>query len=81
MDYVTQLLALPYFHPIRFVAIDTMHNLLLGTGKHSFEVWIETELLTTQALVKLEHCIKLCCSSQCRETPLSDFLLSWYVHC
>ena len=36
-----------------------MHNLLLGTGKHSFEVWIETELLTKQALVKLEHCIKL----------------------
>ena len=51
--------ALTDFHSIRFVAIDTMHNLLPGTGKHSFEVRIETELLTKQALVKLEHCIKL----------------------
>ena len=28
------LLDLPYFDPVRFTAIDTMHNLYLGTGKY-----------------------------------------------
>ena len=28
------LLALPYFDPIKFVAIDAMQNLFLGTRKH-----------------------------------------------
>ena len=30
------LLALPYFDPTRFTAIDSMHNLFLGTGNHIF---------------------------------------------
>ena len=30
------LLSLPYFDPVRFTAIDTMHNLFLGTGKRMF---------------------------------------------
>jgi len=34
------LLALPYFDPTRFTAIDSMHNLFLGTGKHIFSPWV-----------------------------------------
>lgn len=52
------LLALPYFDPVRFTAIDSMHNLLLGTGKHAFEVWIENDILNKQALIKLEENLK-----------------------
>lgn len=50
------LLALPYFDPVRFTAIDSMHNLLLGTGKHAFEVWIENDILNKEA--KLEENLK-----------------------
>ena len=35
-------LGLPYYDPIRFVAIDTKHNLFLGTGKQ----WVECGILT-----------------------------------
>lgn len=48
------LLALPYFDPIHFIAIDVMHNLLLGTGKHSFEIWVEKGLLTKPKLIEIE---------------------------
>lgn len=34
------LLSLPYFDPIWFSAIDTMHKLYFGTGKHAFMVWV-----------------------------------------
>lgn len=30
----------------RFVAIDTMHNLFLGTGKKMFKLWVESGILT-----------------------------------
>lgn len=30
------LMDLPYFDPYSFVAMDTMHNVYLGTGKHVF---------------------------------------------
>ena len=33
---VSVLLLLEYFDPVRFVAIDIMHNLYLGTAKHFF---------------------------------------------
>lgn len=40
----TELLRLPYYLPIRFVTIDPMHNLFLGTAKHIFKIlWIEEE--------------------------------------
>lgn len=42
------LLALPYFDPVRFVAIDAMHNLFLGTGKHAYVTWLENDILTKQ---------------------------------
>jgi len=35
------LMALPYFDPVTFTAIDSMHNLFLGTGKHIFSLWVE----------------------------------------
>ena len=49
------LLALPYFDPIQFTAIDTMHNLFLGTAKHAFTVWIEQNILSRSNLFELEH--------------------------
>ena len=52
------LLALPYFDPIRFVAIDPMHNLYLGTGKHLFKLWIALGLLSSEQLIELEERIR-----------------------
>jgi len=52
------LLALPYFDPVRFVAIDVMHNLFLGSGKHSFEVWLEKEIMTKPDVVEIENRLK-----------------------
>lgn len=40
------LLRLPYFDPVRFTAIDIMHNLFLGSGKNVFNLWIEKCVLT-----------------------------------
>eukprot|EP00112_Aurelia_sp_Birch-Aquarium-sp1_P009705 Seg2112.2 transcript_id=Seg2112.2/GoldUCD/mRNA.D3Y31 product="hypothetical protein" protein_id=Seg2112.2/GoldUCD/D3Y31 len=37
---------LPYFDPIEFHVVDPMHNLLLGTAKHIFGVWIEKGILS-----------------------------------
>ena len=34
------LMELTYFDPYSFVAVDTMHNLYLGTGKHVFTTWV-----------------------------------------
>ena len=53
------LLELPYFDPVRFTAIDIMHNLFLGTGKHCFEVWVEKGLLSKQHLKQLETNVKI----------------------
>jgi len=47
------LMELPYFDPIQFTAIDTMHNIFLGTGKHVFDVWLEKNILTKQNLVEI----------------------------
>ena len=49
------LMSLPYYDPVRFTAIDTMHNLLLGTAKHAFDVWVQSDILTKVALKKLEE--------------------------
>ena len=53
------LLDLPYFDPIECTAIDSMHNLFLRSGKHTFSVWIETDTLTKQNLKELEKRIKM----------------------
>ena len=44
------LLALPYFDPVTFTAIDCMHNLFLGTGKHVFSLWVERTILTKEKM-------------------------------
>lgn len=31
------LMGLSYFNPVRYTAVDCMHNLFLGTGKHVFQ--------------------------------------------
>ena len=41
----SRLLDLPYFDPIRGHAVDPMHNLLLGTAKHTFSVWLKLGIL------------------------------------
>ena len=53
------LLDLPYFDPLDCTAIDSMHNLFLGTGKHIFGVWVDLDILTKQNLKELEGKIKL----------------------
>lgn len=55
------LLNLTYFDPIRFVSIDVMHNLYLGTAKHCVEVWIEKEILTKNHLKNMEQKISIFC--------------------
>ena len=40
------LLKLLYFSPTRFLVIDPMHNLFLGTGKRMLSIWTSLELLT-----------------------------------
>ena len=50
------------YDPIKFTVIDSMHNLFLGTGKHVFKVWIETQVLTTEDLMQIEARSKLFCT-------------------
>lgn len=53
------LLSLLYFEPIRFTAIDPMHNLLLGTGKHCFKVWVAKGILTDTSLTEIDRRARL----------------------
>ena len=39
------LLELPYFDPPRMLALDPMHNLFLGTGKHMINIWRDRGLI------------------------------------
>ena len=48
------LLRLGYYDSIKFVAVDLMHNLLLGTAKHMFCTWIDLGLLSNSNLEKLD---------------------------
>ena len=49
------LIDLPLFDPVSFVAIDPMHNLLLGTAKHVMSIWIKTDRLTQQDLQVIQE--------------------------
>ena len=47
------LLDLPYFDPTRMLVVDPMHNLFIGTAKHSLkDIWMSSNssLLSTAAL-------------------------------
>ena len=48
----SELLRLPYFDCIRFIIVDPMHNLFLGTAKRMIEIWLELSVLTQ---ADLEH--------------------------
>ena len=48
------LLALPYFDLVTFTAVDPMHNLFLGTGKHVFKSWIQKGMLNSDQLTQIE---------------------------
>ena len=52
------LIDLPYFDPCKFVAIDSMHNLFLGTAKHAFATWVELGILSNKSLTVIEKRIK-----------------------
>ena len=49
------LLDLPYFSPTRFLTIDPMHNLFLGTGKRILLQWIELKLLDKAHFEQIQH--------------------------
>lgn len=51
------LLSLPYFDPITFTAIDVMHNLFLGTGKHLIDLWISRDILDRDKLLQIESLV------------------------
>ena len=40
------LLQLPYWDPVKFSAVDPMHNLFLGTAKHLMHVWFHQNMIT-----------------------------------
>ena len=39
------LLRLPYFDATQMLAVDPMHNLFLGTGKHILQFWLQREFI------------------------------------
>lgn len=51
----SELFHLHYYDAIRFVVIDPMHSLLLGTARHIFRLWIELGVLTTQKLHEIQR--------------------------
>ena len=47
------LLELPYFDPIKMVAMDPMHNLYLGTAKHIFSnIWLRKGTVSAESVNK-----------------------------
>lgn len=55
------LLDLSYFDPARFVSLDVMHNLYLGTAKHCVGVWKEKEILAKNNLKSIEQKVNSLC--------------------
>ena len=51
----SELLRLPYYDCIRFVIIDPMHNLLLGTAKHMFQTWTDKGILKPKDLKEIQY--------------------------
>ena len=48
------LLNLPYFSPTKFLTIDPMHNLFLGTGKRILSIWTDFGLLASTHFEKIQ---------------------------
>ena len=59
----SELFRLEYFDPIRMHVIDPMHNLLLGTGKHMFKVWMQTGVINEKVhfdrILSLQNLIRV----------------------
>ena len=51
----SELFKLPYYDCIRMAIIDPMHNLFLGTAKHTLNVWKELGILTEEKLQLLDQ--------------------------
>ena len=49
------LIDLSLFDPISFVAVDPMHNTMLGTAKHVMSFWTKSEILTQQNLLLIQE--------------------------
>ena len=49
---------LPYFNPIKFHVVDPMHNLLLGTAKHTFRVWIDHGVIDDEKISLIDNLIE-----------------------
>ena len=49
------LFELPYYDCVRFVVIDIMHNLFLGTAKHMMVVWKELSIISTHDFEKIQE--------------------------
>lgn len=52
------LIQLPYFDPIKFVVIDPMHNLMLGSSKHVLSIWLSEGILNDSKLKIIENTVK-----------------------
>ena len=55
------LLDLPYFNPVRFLTIDPMHNLFLGTGKRMLSLWMEKDMIRSADLEKIQKFVDNTC--------------------
>lgn len=65
------LLELPFFDPIRFSVVDPMHNLLLGTAKHAFSLWVSKNLLGPSEFTLIqERTEKMCFPCNTGRIPL-----------
>lgn len=45
---------LPYFNSSRFLIVDPMHNLFLGTWKRMINLWMEFNLLTSNHFLQVQ---------------------------
>jgi len=50
----SELLRLPYFNVVRYHCVDVMHNLLLGTTKQLFSMWVSRKILTQSDLDRIQ---------------------------
>ena len=52
------LFELPYYDSVRFVTIDVMHNLFLGTSKHVMSIWKDLEIITNTSFEVIQKRIQ-----------------------
>ena len=68
----SELYRLPYFDPIRYHVIDPMHNMLLGTAKHMFNVWVYIDVITPKKIDIIDgKMLETCVPSENMRSPNS----------